>query len=88
VGRAEIISALTSQLPQRCFVTLVGPGGIGKTTVAVAVARASVPNYRDGVVFADLVPISDPALVPSVLASVLGLAIRSDNPVPGLVAFL
>src|SRR6516164_3393713 len=38
VGRDEIISALTTQLARRRFMTIVGPGGIGKTTVAVAVA--------------------------------------------------
>src|SRR5258707_1148117 len=38
VGRAETVSALAKQLPQRRFLTIVGPGGIGKTTVALAVA--------------------------------------------------
>jgi len=88
VGRDEVVEAITVQLPQRRFISLVGPGGIGKTTVALAVAGRLAPSYRDGVCFVDLAPLTDPLLVPSALASVLGLAIRSDDPIPGLVTFL
>jgi predicted ATPase len=56
--------------------------------VALAVAERSAGSYRDGVRFIDLAPLSDPLLVPTSLAFVLGLAIRSDSPIPGLVAFL
>jgi predicted ATPase/DNA-binding winged helix-turn-helix (wHTH) protein len=88
LGRDDIVNSLISQLPQRRFITLVGPGGIGKTTVALAAADRSTASYRDGVRFVDLASLTDPLLVPSALAFVLGLAIRSDNPIPGLVAFL
>jgi predicted ATPase/DNA-binding winged helix-turn-helix (wHTH) protein len=88
LGRDDIVNSLISQLLQRRFITLVGPGGIGKTTVALAVADRSTASYPDGVRFVDLAPLTDPLLVPSALAFVLGLAIRSDNPIPGLVALL
>jgi len=88
LGRDDIVNSLISQLPQRRFITLVGPGGIGKTTVALAVADRSTASYPDGVRFVDLAPLTDPLLVPSALAFVLGLAIRSDSPIPGLVALL
>ena len=88
VGRSDIVAALTEQLPARRFVTIAGPGGMGKTTVALAVAEELRPNYRDGVWFVDFAPIADALLVPSALASVLGVAIRSDNPIPGLLAYL
>ena len=88
LGRDDIVDSLISQLQPRRFITLVGPGGIGKTTVALAAADRSTASYRDGVRFVDLAPLTDPLLVPSALAFVLGLAIRSDNPIPGLVAFL
>src|SRR5262249_20372463 len=88
LGRADTVNSLISQLTQRRFITLVGPGGIGKTTVALAGAGSSAGSYRDGVRFIDLAPLSGPLLVPTSLAFVLGLAIRSDNPIPGLVAFL
>src|SRR5262245_45478555 len=88
LGRDDIVNSLVSQLPQRRFITVVGPGGIGKTTVALAVAHKSVTSYDDGVRFVDLAPLTDPLLVPSALAFVLGVAIRSDDPIPGLVASL
>ena len=66
----------------------MGPGGIGKTSVALAIAE-SLPNYfKDGIRFVDLAPLSDPALVPSALAALVGFGVRSDNPLPGLIASL
>ena len=88
IGREPIVAALSAQLPQRRFITLVGPGGIGKTTVAIAVARSLAASYRDGVTFLDLAPIGDAKLLSSALATVLGLAIPSDNRMPGLLAHL
>src|SRR5262249_21362201 len=88
VGRADTVHALVEQLPKRRFITIVGPGGIGKTTVALAVAEELNTLCRDGVRFVDLAPIADARLVPSALASVLGVAICSDDPMPGLIAFL
>ena len=73
---------------QRRLVTLVGPGGIGKTTVATITAHALLPNYRDGVVFVDLVPISDPSQVPNTVASLLGLAIGSEKAGSDVIVFL
>src|ERR1700719_3627577 len=51
VGRDETIAAVAAQLAQRRLLTLVGPGGIGKTTVAVAVAENVSATYEDGVWF-------------------------------------
>lgn len=88
VGRSDIVAMLVEQLPARRFVTIAGPGGIGKTTVALAVADELSPQYRDGVWFVDFAPVADALLVPSALASVLGVAIRSDNPLSGLLTYL
>jgi predicted ATPase/DNA-binding winged helix-turn-helix (wHTH) protein len=88
VGRSDVVGKLATELPQRRFITIVGPGGIGKTTVAIGVADELSVSYRDGIRFVDLAAITDPQLVPSALASVLGVAIRSDHPLPGLIAFL
>src|SRR5262249_18037367 len=76
------------QLPRRRLLTIVGPGGIGKTTVALALAEALIAAYEHGIRFVDLAPLSDPQFVPSALASALGLAIHSDNAVPGLITYL
>ena len=50
----------------------VGPGGVGKTTLAVAVADRQIEGYEHGVWLVDLSPVSDPRLVPTALAACLG----------------
>ena len=69
VGRSDIVAALADQLQQRQFITIVGPGGIGKTTVAVAVAEQLSASYEGGIRFVDLAPLGNPLLVPNALAS-------------------
>src|SRR5204862_6497295 len=68
--------------------TIVGAGGIGKTTLALAVAERMIADYEPGVWLVDLAPLGDPRLVLSAVATVLGLEGRTENPLPGLVAGL
>src|SRR5229473_7301296 len=88
IGRDDAVAALVTRLSRERLVTIVGPGGIGKTTVALAVAERMMASYEHGVWLIDLAPLSDPRLVPSVVATVLGLEMRSDDPLPALVAAL
>jgi predicted ATPase/DNA-binding winged helix-turn-helix (wHTH) protein len=88
VGREDTVAGLASQLTRRRFLTVVGPGGIGKTTVAVAVADAARAAYKDGVWFVALATLSDPDLVPSALGAALGIHLSGANPSPGLAAWL
>jgi predicted ATPase/DNA-binding winged helix-turn-helix (wHTH) protein len=88
VGRADVVETLAGQLQHRRFITLVGPGGIGKTTVALAVTEKLIESFEDRALLIDLAPVADPRLVPSTLASALGVAVVSDNPIPELIAFL
>jgi predicted ATPase len=88
IGREEAVATLVSRLARERLVSVVGPGGIGKTTVALAVAERVIADYEHGVWLVDLSPIGDPRLVPSTVATVLGLEIHTDNPLPGLVAAL
>ena len=88
IGRADAVRRIVGLIERHRLLTIVGPGGIGKTTVALAVAEALLSSYRDGAWLIDLAPLADPRLVPSALATVLGLEVRSDDPVPGLVAAL
>jgi predicted ATPase/DNA-binding winged helix-turn-helix (wHTH) protein len=88
IGRDEAAAALVARfLPQR-LVTIVGPGGIGKTTVALVVAERMIADYEGGVWLVDLAPLGDPRLVPSTVATVLGLEIHTENPLSGLIAAL
>ena len=74
-GRDKLIEDLTRRLHARRHITLIGPGGVGKTTVALRVAQQQLGRFRDGVRFVDLASVSDPACLVSVLASELGLAV-------------
>ncbi len=88
IGRSEVIKALGGRLKRHRFVTIVGPGGIGKTTVAVAIAEEIVSSYEDGLCFLDLAPLASPALLPSALASALNVASVTEDPTPALIAAL
>ena len=88
VGRDDVIVALAAQLARRRFLTIVGPGGIGKTTVAVAVAGAVRGSYKDGAWFIGLAPLSDSDLVPGALCALLGITLSGVNPLSGLAAWL
>jgi predicted ATPase/DNA-binding winged helix-turn-helix (wHTH) protein len=90
VGRDDIIAALTAQLARRRFLTIVGPGGIGKTTVALAVgaAAAASNSHIDGVWFVGLASLPDPDLVPSAVSGVLGISPSGSDTVSGLTAGL
>ena len=88
IGRDEIVATIVAQLGRHRLLSVVGPGGIGKTTVTLAVAEIAAASFKDGIAFVDLASISDPQLVAGVLASALGHALRSDNAVRELVSSL
>ncbi len=88
IGRDDTVNRLADQLRRQRLLTIVGPGGIGKTSVALAIAEQLIPNYEHGVWLLDLAPLGDPGLVANALADALGLQIRSEDPLPGLVASL
>ena len=74
IGRAREVAAVCATFedtPAR-LVTLIGPGGIGKTRVALQVAADLAASFVDGVTFIDLAPITDPDLVPAGIAHALG----------------
>jgi predicted ATPase/DNA-binding winged helix-turn-helix (wHTH) protein len=88
VGRDDTVRSLAEQLRMWRFVSIVGPGGIGKTTVATSVAHTLVEGFHDAVFFIDLAALTDPQLVPTAIASALGFMVRTQDPVVGLLAFI
>jgi predicted ATPase/DNA-binding winged helix-turn-helix (wHTH) protein len=88
VGRDETIGSISAQLLNRRFVTVVGPGGIGKTSVAISVASALLAAFDGAIRFVDLGPLTDPQLVPSTLASLLGLPAQASYSSSSLVKVL
>ena len=88
VGRDDDVLKLSAQLNASRFVTIVGAGGVGKTTVAIAVGHHLIEAFAGAVLFVDLGMLSDPDLVTSAMASMLGLSVQSNDATPNLVAYL
>jgi predicted ATPase/DNA-binding winged helix-turn-helix (wHTH) protein len=88
VGRDDTVRALSAQLMTRRFVSIVGPGGMGKTTVAVSIAHALIDDFEGAVFFVDLGALTDPGLVPTAVPSALGIMMQAQDPFLSLLAFL
>jgi predicted ATPase/DNA-binding winged helix-turn-helix (wHTH) protein len=88
IGREHIITEVVARLESQRLVTVVGPGGIGKTTVALGVAERLAKQFDDGIYFVDLAPLSDSTLVECTLAIALGITSASLNPMRGTIEYL
>jgi predicted ATPase/DNA-binding CsgD family transcriptional regulator len=73
VGRAAEVAELRAAVASERLVTAIGPGGVGKTRLAAAVAAEVGDDRRDGVWFVDLVPVTDPAQIAGAVAAAVGL---------------
>jgi predicted ATPase/DNA-binding CsgD family transcriptional regulator len=72
VGRSAERAALTETLVGHRLVSAIGPGGVGKTRLALAVAAEVTHRYAHGAWYIDLVPVTDPAMIGAAVADVLG----------------
>lgn len=81
IGRAADLARGLRLLgqPATRLLTITGPGGVGKTHLALELARQSAARFADGVSFVDLSAVRDPALVPAALALTLGLREQSTG---------
>jgi predicted ATPase/DNA-binding winged helix-turn-helix (wHTH) protein len=77
IGRSDAVQRLRDLLSAYRVVTLTGPGGIGKTALALKVAHRVHGSFADGTWLVELAPLNDPRLVPSAIANVLGLQLGS-----------
>src|SRR6201987_4519318 len=85
VGRETVVSEVSDKLRDERFLTLLGPGGIGKTTIALAVGRAAAERFGGEVYFVDLECLTDPRHVAGAVATSLGVALKSNDPCLELV---
>ncbi|MFJ9306283.1 ATP-binding protein [Streptomyces cyaneofuscatus] len=74
VGRRAELARLETALATRRMTTLIGPGGVGKTRLALRAARAAADRYPDGAWWADLSPLYDDALLLPTVSDAVGLA--------------
>ncbi len=79
VGLDAAVQQVQELLTERRAVTLTGPGGIGKTTLALEAARRMFPAFNGDVWFVELASLSDPDLVPSTVARAIGLKLASGE---------
>ena len=89
VGRRAELSTVKRLIAESRLVTLTGAGGVGKTRVALEVARQTVDKYPDGAWLVELAPLANPDLVPNVVLAALGFGSQpSDTPLQSLISSL
>jgi predicted ATPase len=86
LGRSEAVTTLTHLLAKHRLVTIVGAGGIGKSTVALAVADQLRDVSPHKVYFVDLAEVAGPSMVAAAMASAIGAAVLTDDPVGSLIS--
>ncbi|WP_395406084.1 ATP-binding protein [Pseudoduganella sp. UC29_106] len=88
VGREENVAALLRMMEQSRLVSIVGPGGIGKSTLVLQLAESYIAQAGIDVCFVDLAPLSGPQFLTGAVATALGLSIHSGDGMPVLLASL
>jgi len=88
IGRDTDLRLLTDRIVDTPLFTVVGPAGVGKTTLAIEIAHRLVHRFDDHVTFVDFSLLEDPALVPQMIAGAMGLAVHSDDPLAVILGYI
>jgi predicted ATPase/DNA-binding CsgD family transcriptional regulator len=81
IGRDEMLSEVADRVLKEGLLTLAGTGGSGKTRLAISVAASVLDDFPDGVWLAELAPLADPELVPSLVATSVGVREQTGRPI-------
>ncbi|MBY5690364.1 ATPase [Rhizobium leguminosarum] len=87
LGRDDAIRQVSEEIDLPGYVTIVGPGGAGKTSLAVTVAQQSCGEDQ-AIAFVDLSTVTDPQFVVPAIASALGISLGLDDPIAGVIDVL
>ena len=85
IGRERELSGIKERLGQSRLLTLIGPGGTGKTRLSLQTGSERLPDFKEGVWLIELAPLSDPVLIMQAIASVFGLRESPGQPLADLV---
>lgn len=88
VGREKVVATIANELPEKRFVSIVGPGGIGKSSVALAVAHRLAPLLNGGAGFVDLLAVTEPSMISEAISLALGSRLEGQAGEAGLVDLL
>jgi predicted ATPase/DNA-binding winged helix-turn-helix (wHTH) protein len=85
IGRRDLIASVQDQLLKGRLVSLIGPAGVGKTTVALACATNLLTEFSSGIYFVDLSAINRSDQVATEIAIALGLSVDFEDPIGGIL---
>ncbi|MBY5537719.1 helix-turn-helix transcriptional regulator [Rhizobium leguminosarum] len=88
IGRADEISSLAEKLKHARCLTIVGPGGMGKTTIALALGHSVLAEYSEGVCFIDLSTVGDAQYAIAAIAAGVGARQRSEDTLSEIISLL
>ena len=88
IGRSQELKTIARKLASERCVTVVGPGGVGKTTIALAVAHHVQRNYSDGVSFVDLSTVGDSQYAAAAIAAGVGVRQRSEDALSEIIQLI
>ncbi len=87
-GREADVRLLVDRSSDTQLFTIVGPAGVGKTTLAVEIGHELLPRFKKKVYFVDLAALREPELVSSAIAAALGILVQADDPMAVLLGHI